>query len=29
MAAQGYEALQFALATDGRFDLAALGDVVD
>jgi hypothetical protein len=29
MAAQGYEALQFALATDGRFDVAALGDVVD
>jgi hypothetical protein len=29
MAAQGDEALQFALATGGRFDLAALADVVD
>ena len=29
MAAQGLEALQYELAQDGRFDLAALADVVD
>jgi hypothetical protein len=29
MAAQGYEALEFALAADGRFSLTALADVVD
>jgi hypothetical protein len=29
MAAQGFEALQFALADDGRFNLEALADVVD
>jgi hypothetical protein len=28
-AAQGIETLEFALVTDGRFDLAAVGDLVD
>jgi hypothetical protein len=29
MAVEGFETLEFALATDGRFDLRALADVVD
>ena len=29
MAVQGFETLEFALVRDGRFDLRALGDVVD